>query len=209
MHVSDMCSWTWTCRRSTLDWQSMPSTIGASRVLACFFSRWHVSAFQRKGVAARSQGSQWTQPVNAASKRTISSDITCTLKTSICLAHLFPSLTRSSSPFALCVLSHTSSCSLPARQLPFFATVSFISTCLSHTHTPALLSPFVSVAFFIASVAFPGCPLLHPLSSPRPSVACLFNLIWYLDCASVHSANTTGQSARPGTQRLTQSLTHT
>lgn len=65
MHVSDMRSWTWTCRRSTLDWQPMPSTIGASRVLACLFSRWHVSAFQRKGVAARSQGSQWTQPVNA------------------------------------------------------------------------------------------------------------------------------------------------
>lgn len=145
MHVSDMRSWTWTCRRSTLDWQPMPSTIGASRVLACLFSRWHVSAFQRKGVAARSQGSQWTQPVNAVSKRTISSDITCTLKTSICLAHLFPSLTRSSSPFALCVLSHTSSCSLPARQLSFFLPLSLSFPPVYHTHTPPPSFPPLSL----------------------------------------------------------------
>lgn len=129
------------------------------------------------GTCQHSNGKAPRRAVRAASERTISSDITCTLKTSICLAHLFPSLTHGSSPFALCVLSHTPFCSLPGRQLPFFATVSFIPTCLSLAPPPALLFPFVSVAFFIASVAFPGCPLLHPLSSPCPSVACLFNLI--------------------------------
>lgn len=93
------------------------------------------------GTCQHSNGKAPWHAVRAASERTISSDITCTLKTSICLAHLFPSLTHGSSPFALCVLSHTPFCSLPGRRLPFFATVSFIPTCLSLAPPPPSFSP--------------------------------------------------------------------
>lgn len=121
-----------------------------------------VCVSSRAGMCQHSNGKASRRAVRAASERTISSDITCTLKTSICLAHLFPGLTRGSPPFALCVLSHTSSCSLPARQLPFFATVSFISTCLSHTH------PHPPFPLCLCGFLYCICRISR-LSSPSPS----------------------------------------
>lgn len=112
-------------------------------------------------MSQHSNGKASRRAVTGASERTISSDISCTLKTSICLPHLVPSLTRGSSPFALCVLSHTSSCSLPARQVPFFASVSFISTCLSHTPRPRFPLCLCGFLYCICRIS--------RLSSPSPS----------------------------------------
>lgn len=96
-------------------------------------------------------------------------------RTSICLAHLVPSITRGSSPFALRVLSHTSSrCLQHSSSLFPPLSLSFPPVYLTPPPSPFPLSLWLS---FTASVAFPACPLLHPLSSPHPYVACLFNLI--------------------------------
>lgn len=138
----------------------------------------------------RRRGKQWGAPVNAPLAQTSPAPSRPPSVWHTCFpawraAHL-PLPSVSSLIPHLAHFQHASSLFLPPS-------LSFPPVYL--THAPALLFPFVSVAFFIASVAYPGCPLLHPLSSPRPSVACLFNLIWYLDCASVHSANTLGQSA--------------
>lgn len=130
---------------------------------------WHVCA--RGSMCQHSNG----KAAHGDTKRTISSNITCTPETSICLAHLFPSLTHVSSPFALRVLSHTSSCSLQHTSSLFPSlSLSFPPVYLTPLFSPFL---FVSVAFFTASVAFSACPVLHPLSCPRPmSHVCL---IWF------------------------------
>lgn len=146
---------------------------------------WHVCA--RGSMCQHSN----RKTVHSDSKRTISSNITCTSETSICLAHLVPSLTCASSPpLPSTLIPHLTPSRTPA--LFFHLWLFHFHLFISHLH---LAFPFVSVAFFTASVVFAGCPLLHPLSSPRPYVTCLFNLIWYLDCASVYSANTAGQCA--------------
>lgn len=117
-------------------------------------------------------GSMWQhsnrKAAHSDSKRTISSTITCTPW------NLHLSGTPGSQPDTRliplcppCLLSYLISLP-PAHQLSFSISVSFISTCLSHTSALAC----VSVAFLTASVAFPACPLLHFLSSPPPYIAC-------------------------------------
>lgn len=115
---------------------------------------WHVCA-----CSSMCQHSN-AKATHSNSKHTISSNITCTPETSICLAHLVPSLTRSSSPFpsVSSLIPHLAPSSTPA---PFF------HLCLFHFHLfISHLRPRLSLC--LCGFLYCICRI-SSLSSPSPS----------------------------------------